>query len=250
MKTADHVQKKHRHHQDTAQNATDSKTLDSYALFLDYFNIDKDNFYAFGIENTIFSSPENAKEQWTQTKEKLLNNQELAIRGYGRQGKNTSLFFGLYQYLFNNEKIVEDPTNNAAAKKNILSAVGTKSTNIYNFQCSHIFGRTKNPLLFEAVWNICLVPKMFDPLTGHETKGAWPKEYQDIFIQAVYRRYKDLIDDYNEFLVEYNIMEKIEHYISILRGRYDEKLIRNFSADVRNEWAPIEIQGLVKHLNS
>jgi len=224
------------------QEAKSSKELDSYALFLDYFNIDKDSFYEFGVENTIFSPLDYAKNQWSQTKERLLNNQKLSIRGYGRQGKNTDLFLDLYRHLFNNEKITEDPSNNTAAKKNIQSATGYRvNNNVYNFQCSHIFGCTKNPLLFEAVWNICLVPKMFDPLTGHETKGPWPKEYQDFFIQTACLRYKDFIEDYNEFLVEHNVLERIEQYVSNIKKQYDERVISKFSSDARSEWAPIEI---------
>lgn len=218
----------------------DKKVVDSYSLFLEYFNIDRKSFYSFGVENTIFASLDFAETQWEQTKEKLLNNQALAIRGYGRGGANTEIFLNLYKHLFNNENIFQDPTNNSAARKNLQAATGHRiNKSVFNFQCSHIFGCTKNPLLFESVWNICFVPRLFDPFTGHESKGDWAKEYQEVFIKKVCIRHKEFIVDYNSFLREHNITERINEYINKIKTDYDEKLMTNFSRDACKEWGAI-----------
>jgi len=217
--------------------------LDSYSLFLDRFCIEKESFYTFGIESTIFPPLEYAKSQWDQNKKKLLGNDTLAIRGYGRQGKNTEMFLGLYKYLFKNERIYEDSTNNAAPRANIQAATGHRiNSSIYNYQCSHIFGRTKNPILFESVWNMCFVPRIFDPLTGHEATGAWPQEYQELFVKKVCLINEDFIRDFNMFIIEHNISERIKEYVFNITGQYDNKTIHKFAIDAQKEWAPIEIE--------
>lgn len=214
--------------------------IDSYEQFLDYFGIDKDTFYSFGLDNTIFAKPEYALLQWEALIKKLLENQKLAIRGYGRQGKHTDLFLKLYEYLFSNNSIKEDNTNNAAPRRNIQNATGYKAKeSLLNYQCSHIFGHTKNPLLFEAVWNICFTPKIFDPLTGHEAKGSWPKEYQRLFIESAVQRFHLCIKAYNAFVHQHDILNRISTFTQSLRGQYDDNLLKKFKNDAISEWQPI-----------
>lgn len=217
-----------------------SNILDSYAQFLEHFNLNKNSFYSFGIENTIFASSDYAYDQWQMLKKHLLENQPLTIRGYGRQGKHTELYFKLYSYLFDNNNISEDKTNNAVPRKNIQAATGYKTNvTLLNYQCSHIFGHTKNPLLFEAVWNICFTPKIFDPLTGHEAKGPWPEEYQHIFIERSLQRFDKCIIDYNEFINTHKILERIPVFVKTLVDEYDNTLLEKFQEDALLEWQKI-----------
>jgi hypothetical protein len=231
----------------TAQQDTtmrDKPMVDSYAQFLDHFGIEKTDFYSFGLDNTIFSEADKAMEQWLELKKRLLNNQTIAIRGYGRQGKRTQLYIDLYSSLFGNKNILEDPTNNAIPKRNLRDATGYRiNKNIMNYQCSHIFGCTKNPLLFEAVWNICFIPKMFDPFTGHETKGLWPKEYQKKFHQAAYARFHELIHDYNELIISYDVTEKIEQYVKNAEDKNNRELLHKFRIAALSEWEKISLRG-------
>ena len=221
--------------------ANEKNKIDAYDNFLKHFNISKQSFYDFGIRNTMFSDVSFAKEQWDNLKKLLINNGQIAIRSYGRQGVNTQLFLDLYKAIFNNDNIYQDRTNNSVPRRNIQVATGYKTNiNIFNYQCSHIFGKTKNPLMFEAVWNICLTPKMFDPLTGHETKGNWPKEYQKIFRNYVFEYYKIFIDDYNSFIDQYEVIKRIELYVNSIYVKHDNKVIANFKRDALQEWAKIQ----------
>lgn len=154
--------------------------IDSYQKFIDAFNIDKEELYSFGIRETILPPVEKVSEYWEELKKRISNNGVVTIRGYGRDAKGTPLYTGLYKYLFNNENVKKDGTNNAVPQKIISELTGHKRNgNLFNYQVFHIFGKTKNIFLFEAPWNIALVPKIIDPFTGHETKGVWPKEYQE-----------------------------------------------------------------------
>ena len=218
------------------------QSLDSYAQFLEYFNIDKDDFYSFGLENTIFASVEQAQAQWNILKNSLLTNNRMSIRSYGRQGRNSELFQKLYVYLFTNSNIQIDPSNNTAARNNLQRVTGHRlRSTLLNYQCSHIFGCTKNPLLFEAVWNICFTPKMFDPLTGHEAKGPWPLEYQEKLKYLVRSRFSSLISDYNTFVEEHNIEARIEEFVASIAEEYDAELLMDFKRDAISEWKKIPL---------
>ncbi len=49
------------------------QVLDSYAQFMEYFAIDTQSFYQFGLDNTIFCDVEKAMQQWGTLKNDLLN---------------------------------------------------------------------------------------------------------------------------------------------------------------------------------
>lgn len=146
--------------------------MDSYQNFLDNFKIDENDFFRWGISTTIFPPVSKVKEEWSSLIRRISNNQTVYIRGYGRDAHGTKLYKNLYKELFNNYHVKKDPTNNDRPQKLIYKLTGYKrNNNIYNFQTSHIWGRTKNIFMFEAPWNICYTPKITDPFTGHEAKG-------------------------------------------------------------------------------
>lgn len=93
--------------------------------------------------------------------------------------------------------------------------------------------------MFEAPWNICYTPKLIDPFTGHETKGAWPAEYQKLFTAHAYSKYKAFIDDYNQLLIDYDIHNKIAQYLQTIKPYISEREFAQFEQDVHSEFAPI-----------
>lgn len=215
--------------------------LDSYERFLKTFNISKFDLYMFGLNETIFPSIELVEKQWENLKERIYNNQEVSIRGAGRDAKGTKYYIDFYKFLFGNENVRKDPTNNLAPQKIIEELTGYKrNVNIYNYQVSHIFGRTKNIFMFEAAWNIVLVPKIIDPFTGHETKGIWPKEYQQLFRNEVFKKYSKYINEYNKILDEIDFHKKLSMYISNIdkeNARSNEVI--QFEKSVKREFSEI-----------
>ncbi|MFC4799460.1 hypothetical protein ACFPA1_08820 [Neobacillus sp. GCM10023253] len=218
-----------------------SEIIDSYEKFIDTFKIDKEELYSFGIRETILPPIKNVELNWEELKKRIFSNERVTIRGYGRDAKGTSMYTGLYKHLFNNENVQKDPTNNAVPQKIISQMTGYKrNINIFNYQVSHIFGKTKNLFLFEAPWNIALVPKVIDPFTGHETKGLWPKEYQERFSAYAKNRYANFIDEYNHLISKSEIMEGILEYINDLKKINGiTKEILQFEKDVLIELSPI-----------
>ena len=214
--------------------------MDSYRKFLDHFGIKKQALFDWGIEATIFPPVEKVTQEWEKLKTKVLTDQTVYIRGYGRDGHGTQLYKDLYAFMFHNRHIEKDPTNNAAPQKCIQRLTGLKrNTHITNYQVSHIWGHTKNAFLFEAPWNICYTPKIMDPFTGHETKGNWPEEYQKLFFTKALELYSPFVEDYNQLIIDWHINDLIEQYILQLRGCIPERELLQFEKDVLAEFAPI-----------
>lgn len=209
---------------------------DSYELFFEHFSIAKTDFYEWGIESTIFPDISVVEKEWENLKYRIFHNEKVFIRGYGRDAHGTALYKGMYQELFGNSNVTKDPTNNAEPQKIIQRLTGLKrNQNIFNYQVSHIWGHTKNIFMFEAPWNICYVPKMIDPFTGHETKGVWPGEYQELFLKKAYQLYSPFIDDYNDILIKCDVKRRMHYYLDGLQGKMDARELMQFSKDVENE---------------
>ena len=219
------------------------KAVDSYQEFIDYFHISKDDLYMYGLSAVISVDEKTATEQYHIIKEKLLGNEELYIRGYGRNGINTRLYLDLYNMLFDNNKIKIDPTNNMVPRRNISKNTGHKiNEDILNYQVSHIWGKTKNPILFESVWNICFIPRLYDPFTGHECKGGWNEEFTVLLNHYIYDKYESIISDYNQFLSDNDIKNKINSFVDlqIKQNQYDISTLERFKNDAPNEWEIIK----------
>ncbi len=220
-------------------NIDSEEVLDSYKIFLERFNIKKEELYDFGIEETILPNYDLAESSWKTLKDKLFNNGQLYIRAAGRNGKGTGLYLKFYKYLFKNSNILIDPTNNQEPQRLIENFTGYKrNKNIYNYQVSHIFGKTKNPLLFSAAWNIALVPKVIDPFTGHEIKGKWSKEYQELFLKTIKNKYSIFIDEYNEIVSNLELDINLEKFCEDMKstGSYTDKELAQFKKGIKSEF--------------
>lgn len=190
--------------------------IDAYSKFFEKY--DKNLFFKDGLGQIIYINDDLIEQQWETLIRKLSNNEKLFIRGYGRDSAGTSAFLILYKHLFKNENIRKDATNNIEPTKVITNLTGYSKTlikdrddliRIQNYQVSHLFGRTKNPLLFTSAWNIAYIPKFIDPFTGHETQGEYNKEFKTLFMQQNKSRFAKYVSKYNDF-VEKNINPKLD----------------------------------------
>lgn len=217
----------------------ETKPIDSYQQFCDDFHITPDELYQFGIRRSIFATPEEAWNQWQSIKRALQGEGELKIRKYGRAESNP--FISMYKQIFPQAQISIDANGNSSPRA-IIQKVTNRAINdtIFNFEVSHVFGYTKNPLLFNAAWNFFFCPKLIDPFTGHTSKGRWPEEYQPLLKESVLTKFSRCISDYNKMLTEMGILELIENYLAGLDwGTENAKDLARFKEDARKEWQPI-----------
>jgi hypothetical protein len=223
---------------------------DSYIKFFSEGYISKEQFFEFGLKETIYAPYEKAERGWSHLKNRIKNNEEVFIRGFGRDANGTHLFQELYQRLVGNDKVKKDSTNNAEPTKIIRELTGYSKTKnskyelIRNYQISHIFGRTKNIYAFTAPWNIVYMPKMLDPFTGHEAKGEMIDEYTLLFQKQGYERFGRLIDEFNEIITCSSFKDNLGNCLNNLSAdsSFENKDIEKLKTAVHNEFMPIEIQ--------
>jgi len=222
---------------------------DSYIRFFSEGYISKEQLFEFGLNETIYAPIDQAEREWESLKKHIINNEEVFIRGFGRDANGTYLFQELYGCLIGNSNVKKDPTNNAEPTKIIRELTRyskTKSSKykfIRNYQISHIFGRTKNVYAFTAPWNIVYMPKMLDPFTGHEAKGDMIKEYKILFQKQGYKKFAKLIDDFNEIMSNSNFIDKTNSCLDELSrdNSFKTKDFEKLKKAVKNEFMPIEI---------
>ena len=226
---------------------------EAYQNFFEYFDIKFDDVIEFGVEkDTIYPDPSKIMIHWNELKESIENNKEVYIRGYGRDAKGTYLYQELFKILLKNDNIKKDSTNNAKPTQLLQNITNFSKTikkdngekeKIINYQVTHIFGKTKNPFLFTAPWNIVWKSKVLDPFTGHESKGDNTEKYKLAFIKKAKELYSEFIDEYNLLALEYFSEEKINKaFNEILANEpnLDKKVFDKFKLDALNELQPIE----------
>lgn len=214
--------------------------IDSYELFLSKY-VSKDDFFNFGLSETIYINDDKVKDYWELLKKNIKDDKPVPIRGFGRDAKGTNLFVDFYAEVFSNSNVFKDSTNNHNPSKIIQDLTALKKgKDIRNYQISHIFGRTKNIYTFTAPWNIVFKPKILDPFTGHEAKGDMVKEYQELFFNQSYKRFKNYIEDYNELITSHILTTKIENYLDKIQNSLSEKDFKKFKIALLSELSPIQ----------
>ena len=246
--------------------------IDSYNKFFEKYNIDLDDFLKWGATEAIFcEKKEEVKLAWrslvfklfgeTQYKKFFQENcleeikiyidkdvqratdkeqakKTVYIRSSGRQGGSTEEIIKNYQQmnLFAAE-LIKDPTNNQRPTRLLKNLTGYHKDgerNIHNYIIAHIWGETQNPLLFECPWNICYLPKIVDPFSGHESteentvNGDELKEKRTQKFQQILREKADEL--FGEFIKEYNtirdyVQKKIQ---SMQEGKYKDLIKRSW----------------------
>jgi hypothetical protein len=172
--------------------------------YLEFFELfSKEKFFQFGIDNIITIEIDKAKIEWEYLKKRIRNkDNDLFVRSSGRNGAGNDDLKRFYKEIFGIQ-INIDPTNNQKPRKLIDALSGYEiNKNIQNYQTSHVFGNTKNVYCFVAPWNIVLLPKIIDPLTGHEAKGTFVAEFQNLFKKTIFDKFKECIEEYNLLIQE------------------------------------------------
>ena len=221
-------------------------TRDSYLNFLEKFNISYEDFIEYGLNDIIFVPSDKVKNEWEILKKKVYSNQEVYIRGMGRDAGSTKYMFEIHKSLFGNSNIKKDSSNNAYPTKFLKELTGyskkksKKYNHINNYQISHVFGHTKNALMFTAPWNIVYIPKLFDPFSGHESKGELTQTFTSKLKEITYEKFKVQIDDYNSIVNNSKFIDSLNSSIENLKSNNNEvsdKLLNS----IKDEFSEVRI---------
>jgi hypothetical protein len=222
---------------------------DSYLEFFSKGYLTKEQFFEFGLESLILSPLENAEQEWQLLKKRIYSNGEVFIRGFGRNSSGSKLFLSLYEKVLNNYNVKIDPTNNAEPTKLISKVTGYSKTGkkgykpISNYQVSHVFGRTKNVFCFTAPWNIVFIPKLIDPLTGHEANGTIVEEFTTLFRGKVFSKFERQISDYNRIISSSDFSHNLQEFWGFISSdsSYSVEDKQKLESSVKLEFGTIEV---------
>ena len=199
-----------------------NRIIDGYKQFFEFVN--KEDFFNFGLKNIITIDEGLVSALWKELLNDIKNNSaNLFIRSFGRNGRSNDKLKKLYMDIFGIE-INFDPINNQKPGQLMEKyTMYKKNRNIFNYQVSHVFGNTKNVYCFNTPWNIVFIPKILDPLTGHEAKGEFKDEFMKLFQNYIFQKFNKEISEFNSIMegiypeikvwVEENIDEKEKQYI-------------------------------------
>ncbi|HFI2432212.1 TPA: hypothetical protein ACGO1Y_001492 [Streptococcus suis] len=207
--------------------------IDGYFTFIEHFLPDikienlADELWKYAEKN-LYKIDDRKDEVWNGLKASIENNmQEVSVRTFGDKGKiqTKEILEEFYLFVFDGKSIIKiDPSNNSKATSvlnkftNYTKNKEHKSKNILqNYQVSHVFGKTLNCYAFTALWNILYLPKILDPLTGHESKGALTQQFTLLLQGYMKKNYRNQIEEFNEIMKK-TFLPKIEEF----RGRKDE----------------------------
>jgi hypothetical protein len=214
--------------------------LDSYeALIPEY--ISKEEFFRFGLEKTIFIPDEKVKEEWKKLKEKISSNKTVYMRGMKETGGN-HLFYEFYDKVLKNKQVQKDPSNTQTPAKIIEDLTGyKKSKDLRNYQLTSIFGRSKNIFAFAAPWNIVYIPSLLDALLGPDAKGTLAEQYQRVFFEHCFKKFKPYISEFNDIVTNMHFQRAVDEYFQRLYedSRHDKNAVIKFESVLREEFAPI-----------
>lgn len=215
--------------------------MDSYELFIEKLGINFDDFLEFGIENTIYPDQDRIAEFWEELKNRITSGKTVYVRGLGRNGNGNEILKDFYSHFGINVEI--DPTNNAIPQRNLQHFTSLiRNQNLFNYQVAHIFGCTKNVYMFESPWNVCFVPKLIDPLTGHESKGKFSDEYKKRWLKGIIQKHKTFIDDYNHLIDDFDIDGKLSVFLAddLIKQKYTKEQLDSFKKNITKEFVKIE----------
>ena len=249
------------------------KEIDGYKRFFEYFFDDNKNdnlieeIWKFTKNNMYMIDHKKKKvEAWEslnfridkrlKKSEKYIKDNNISkvyVRTFGDKGKENTkaLLISFYEYIFDyseKEVISIDRSNNSAPSSTLnryteyTKTKNHKSKNIlFNYQVSHIFGKTLNCYAFTAPWNIVYLPKILDPFTGHESNGKLTEQFTQKLQEFAKLNYKEQIEQFNKRMEE--LAPKINKFKAKLKSEneFDEQSIKRFFKSLDENFSQIDL---------
>lgn len=215
---------------------------DSYDRFFARFGIRVPDLIAFGLEETVLPAGEAIDRSWAAAQKRFEKREPHWIRSFGRNGQGTHLY-GVFYRLLVSLGVQPDPTNNHWPWRVLSEITENGGAHLRNYQISHVFGCTKNPILFTAPWNIVWKPKVLDPFAGHEAKGDLSDAYKVAFYAFIRETYARYLQEYEKLRAEAFQPLRVADVVRTMRttgifASDDER--RRFLTSLDRELGPLE----------
>ncbi|MCH5284582.1 MAG: hypothetical protein J1E42_03190 [Akkermansiaceae bacterium] len=208
------------------------RALNAYEEVIREYGITVEKFYEVGIKMCLFAPHEEAMRDWLELKKQFLSHDKPSMKL--RMVVHEDWLRKFYEELFELE-LVKDRDGNLTPNETLCNLLGICKP--ANYVCAHIFGGTNNPLLFNSLFNVCYIPAIYAPLTNDNRYKMTPLHagFRNLFLAEVQERFGDIIADYNSFLLQQRIMERIEFDL-----KNPESYPKRFIANIKEQWLPLQ----------
>ena len=212
-------------------------TIDTYeAFFSEVTSMTPREIAKHCLSLCIFPSKEEAKKDWEDIIKSFRRGGEHYVRLNTNEGKIKSMYRDCLDIT-----VRKDPDGNQEPNK-ILSGNPKGSA---TYVCAHIFGRTKNPLLFTAKFNLCYIPEFFASWTD-ERKGqtsSYRDEFRKGFYSKVFKDYGEIISEYNACKIRKQALRKLEDEFEKKKAENQHKCKNRdqlrWLASIIKQWEPL-----------
>lgn len=192
------------------------ETIDTYeAFFSEVTSMTPREIAKHCLSLCLFPSKEEAKKDWENIIKSFRRGEH-----YVRLSTNEEKIKSMYRDCLD-ITVRKDPDGNQGPNK-ILSG---KPKGRPTYVCAHIFGRTKNPLLFTAKFNLCYIPEFFASWTD-ERKGqtsSYRDEFRKEFYCKVFKDYGEIISAYNASKIRKQVLCKLENELEKRKAENQHK---------------------------
>ena len=183
-----------------------------------------------------FPPVEAAKEDFKTLRSTLFKSKDDV---YIRLNINREEIINLYKKIFQSIKcrrdIKKDGSGNQMAIAKLKDCLKYESIP-HSYQCAHIFGRTKNPLLFTALFNLCFIPDMFASWTD-DKKYKDDNEYRLEFRKQFYKK---VLENYGRVIRSYNTdKDRIQMYEKIKKANGEEDNLPRWRVSLEKQWGEL-----------
>ena len=223
-----------------------SKKLWAFAKKSMYM-IDEEKDEAWKSLNSRIDDRLNKSEKYIQDKKIT----KVYVRTFGDKGNSEtkSLLERFYKYIFSNKEVISLDSSNNSAPSSTLNKYTKytknkdhKSKNIlFNYQVSHVFGKTLNCYAFTAPWNVVYLPKVSDPYTGHESKGELTEQFTEKLQEFVKSNYREQIREFNQTMED--LAPKVKQFKKEIKkeGNIKEDTLKQFFKSLDESFSKIDL---------
>ena len=200
--------------------------INAYEEVIREYGISVEKFYDVGIKMCLFADRDTAIADWHRLKGMFVGRETMPMRMVVHEYWLRRFYYDLFRL-----ELEKDPDGNKAPNVALCKLLGIKKP--ANYTCVHVFGGTNNPILFNALFNVCYVPAIYAPLTSDNRHKMTPlhEEFRRRFMERVMELYGDIVAEYNDFLEEQEIMSRIE------RDLINPELYpKRFIANIKEQW--------------
>ncbi|MCH5284833.1 MAG: hypothetical protein J1E42_04455 [Akkermansiaceae bacterium] len=212
---------------------THIQQLNSYEEVIQEYGITVERFYEVGLKMCLFAPRDEAVRDWQMLKEQFVSRRKpgMAMRMVVHEYYLRRFYYDIFRL-----ELEKDPDGNQTPNKTLCRLLGIRKP--ANYVCTHIFGGTNNPLLFNALFNVCYIPAIYAPLTS-DNRHKMTKLHEGFrrrFMDCVYELFGDIIAEYNKFLLELRVQERIDSELI-----NPEIYPKRFIANIKEQWQPLKL---------